>query len=526
MKKLLFILAIATAAICSCTLDGPAGKNTKKGDDETVLPTRSFGELAPEEFQVTREEAMYYIYFKAKGCGWNWTKRSSEPYLDRIAFIPDTAFFELTAYPSDDNPSIFIINYKNEFDPASWEILSADKRTETVIAAGDGHFSFEEVNPNLAGYVKDLAKDIALLRYYAGEIKFAKENYFMWCDILEQGAKLADDFKTGGWGKFDHSYLDSLKKARQIETTRSSSAFDTTAHPESGHYEILTSFEAYGDTEDQVGPLTSTRWGEKNGYNLYCPVNHDNSAHAPAGSEAVAGGQLVYYMHYAMDACGEAYRYASVSSFIGDENVWEGMEQNDKSASNWTLFRTSDSLRMAAVMLANIGKHMNMNYGNNFSYGDITALQETLNNEYGLESYGLGFNDPDIDAYDEIRTMLTNYNTPSIIHSSGDQTTNPYTLLVDRCGSGIKWMCTVYHFVPDNRSHQYLYTDLVSTKTSQYAEVSYFGMNWGDYGNYNDAWVVDSHNWHFADLDCSNRTALLSFRLDGSQPGEHGGMTR
>ncbi len=511
MKRILLFSVLAALICVSCTKDNFVDNGT---DGESAYnntkETRSYEEMRPEDFRVSYQEVQNYIFFKSKRLGYNWAKNAGG--LERPQFYPSKNNYEIIAYPKyPETPSIYIINF-----PDFWEILSTDKRTETVIASGRGQFNFDEINPNLAGYIKDLAADIAALHSYAGEIKYGKENYLMWTAILNEGARLSEKFETTPFF-FEPLDLSTLTKA--------GSGPDTTYHPEPGHYEVYGVIEDYVVT-NQVGPLTTTKWGELSNYNQYCPFNH-NSGHAPAGSEAVAGGQMVYFMHHAADCCPEVYKYASVTSFFDDDAACSGMEQTDKSAANWAFFNSSDSVRMAAVMLANIGKKMDMTYGARYSYGEFEALQRALNDEYELKSFLVGFNNSGVNPYNEIRSMLLDYSIPSIIHSSGSQYTNPYTFIVDRCGVGIRIVTTTYIFRPDDLTHWTLYHNSnLPTAIESYAQTSFFGMNWGSNGAGDDVWVVDSGNWHIGELDHSNREAMLSFRMDGSEPGGNGGGQR
>ena len=518
MRRLIVYSLLAAAMAVACTKVDI--QNQTDGDDDLIPETRSYDDLRPDEFGVVYEDVESYVIFKATGQGWNFAKKKYDP-KDR--FFPEPGSCGIACYPGyPEKPSVFIINYPT----GHWEIVSSDKRTPIVLAAGDGRFDFDEVNPNLAACVKDLAAEVAALRTYSGEIRNGRENYGIWCAILEEGERMKELFKTMP-GLFDPKpILPYLPELKESVNTRAGSPLDTSYHPEPGHYEYLTGAYSYTQISSQVGPLTTTQWGEMDGYNQYCPVNHDTYGHAPAGSEAVAGGQMVYFMHHNGDCCPEVYRYASVTSFIGDDAACSGMEQTDKSEANWAFFNSSDSVRMAAVMLANIGKKRDMTYGARYSYGEFEALKRALLDEYDIESYLVGFSGSEVNPYDEIASMLQDHAMPSIVHSGGSQFTDPHTYIVDGCRTGLSYYNIIYHFIPDDLSHFPLYTNLVAAETIADAVTSYFHMNWGNYGNGDDVWVVDSGDWHVGELDHSNREAMLSFRMDGSEPGGNGGGQR
>ncbi len=514
MKRLFIYSMLVAAMAVACTkVDIP---NQPDGDEsDFILETRSYDELNPEELRVTYPEVYRYVILKARGLAKNWSK---QVYAFDERFYPKTGSFEITCYPDPENTAVYIINYPN-----SWEVVSADKRTSVVLAAGDGRFEFDKVNPNLAACVKDLAAEVAALRHYYGKLRNARENFDVWCAVIEAGDKAFKDFRTTPF-LFDPK--NALTLMNFNSPTRAGSPLDTTYHPEAGHYELADSFYTYAAVAPRVYPLTTTRWGEMDGYNQYCPINPDTYGHAPAGSEAVAGGQMVYFMHHNADCCPDVYRYASVTSFIGDDAACSGMEQTDKSAANWAFFNSSDSVRMAAVMLANIGKKMDMTYGVRFSYGEFEALKRALLDEYDIESYLVGFSGSEVNPYDEIASMLQDHAMPSIVHSGGSQFTDPHTYIVDGYARSVQYVNRMYRFVPDNLANQPLYSNLYALETAALGPVSMFHMNWGNYGNGNDVWVVDSGDWHVGELDHSNREAMLSFRMDGSEPGGNSGGQR
>ena len=193
------------------------------------------------------------------------------------------------------------------------------------------------------------------------------------------------------------------------------------------------------------------------------------------------------------------------------------MEQYDKSASNWANFQTSDSTRMAAILLANIGSSMQMTYGVNYSHGDFYALQSVLLSEYDLESYCVSFADATVNPYEEIRMMLDE-GIPSIVHSNGDNTTNPYTFIVDGYKSGTHYTPAYYTFIPDDQVNNSQYFSLHTDIFIMESPITYFCMNWGDNGGWSNVWLVDSGDWHVGNLNYDDREALLSFRMDGSTP--------
>ncbi|MBR6269493.1 MAG: C10 family peptidase [Bacteroidales bacterium] len=496
MKRICYFLVLAALAFvcysCSDAIQSYESNDSTRGS-------------VSGDFLVTQIDANLYVVFKATGKGTNIAKFTKQGYTqaDRVAFDPSKT--EIKTYPEEGIPSFYILNYPT----GKWEILSADKRTTPVIAAGYGRFVMDEVSPNLAGWIKSVAKEISELQKYPYLVKNCEARLAEWNTILSFSKRFS---------AHDGNGAEVYRLIHPGYGTRSGAQPDTSSHPVPGHYELVIG-EQYDLYPNVVSHLTSTKWGENAPFNQYCPKNRDIPGdRAPAGSETVAGGQIVYYMHYASDACPAVYGSAFCSAYIDDNPMdWTNMEQYDKSASNWADFQTSDSTRMAAILLANIGSSMQMTYGVNYSHGDFDALQSVLLSEYDLESYCVSFADATVNPYEEIRMMLDE-GIPSIVHSNGDNTTNPYTFIVDGYKSGTHYTPAYYTFIPDDQVNNSQYFSLHTDIFIMESPVTYFCMNWGDNGGWSNVWLVDSGDWHVGNLNYDDREALLSFRMDGSTP--------
>ena len=448
---------------------------------------------------------MLYTYWKASGACINYSRKDDAPISRSV---------DIKAYPNKENPDIFILNYIfNDF----WEILSADKRTAMVIASGKGKFSMDDENVAKVAWVKDLAQEINALHNYEGEIKNSEERYAMWQEILSCG----NDIKEGKRILQYRSSNDVPDFNPNLLTRASSTDPDTTYHPVPGHYECVTDYQINYVIE-QKSHLISTRWSQVSPFNQYCPMDYATHSRAKAGSDAVAGAQMVYYMHRASDACPEVYRTGYCDAYITDPMDWTAMDQFDKSADNWSLFQTSDSTRMASVMIANIGRCMQLNYGLSYTGGDFEELKQAIQSEYELESFSLPF-DGEVDPYEEIYRMAHS-GIPSIVHTSyGQNNTQPHTFIVDGCKVALLNNYVLYQFVPDDPMLSSQYSGAGTIWAGPYfthnSYETFFCMNWGN-GSEDNSWYIDSSDWHINTLDYSNREALLSFRMGGSVPEE------
>lgn len=505
MKKTIFTLAlISSLAVASCTkVDQP---ETDRNQEELpyVLDTRSFSELTAKDFQVTGQEASLYAFIKSRNYFLTYDQTGVLDSSEVLLCNPDQ--IDIKAYPDFDAPDIFILNYPND----TWEILSADKRTSIVLASGNGKFSMDDKEHEArTAWVKDLAQEINALHDYNGEIKNAEERYGRWQLILYEASYLKEEMNE--LGCYYNPYPNHLTKQ-----TRSSAEPDTSYHPVPGHY-VPAFTQDNCRTIEQRTHLTSTLWSQLAPYNQYCPMDFETHNRAKAGSDAVAGAQMVYYIHRNGDAWPPIYRTGYCEAYITDPMDWTAMDQFDQSEDNWLLFQTADSTRMASVMIANIGERMMLNYGLNYTGGNFADLQTVLLSEYGIESFMLPFNGGDVNPYEEIMLMLHS-GLPSIVHTGyGESNTQPHTFIVDGYKRERHSSWLAYSFEADDLNWD---GHLITESMFQgYVYETYFCMNWGTGYNDND-WYVNSSDWHHNNLDYSNRQALMSFRMDGSNPGD------
>ena len=502
MKRTIATVMLSTAILlmASCSLD------SDRFSRDDSLATRSFDQLSPEDFFVSIDDVNDYILYKSAGRTPLWTAKDGG--VSSKKFNPELA--KVIVYPNRDNACAYIVNYPNGY----WEILSADKRTQMILAAGEGSFSLDSENTNLAGWLMDMAEEVKALKKYDGPIKNAEDNYKLW-KAYANGAKSVRKAKETGY-----DIVGELPSIEDIDMfiTRSGSDPDTSYHPVPGHYGVLESGVSYFYPSYTRNHLISTQWSDASPYNQYCPKNPDiPGLRASAGSEAVAGGQIVYYMHYLGDSCPSVYGSAYCDTYFGPNMDWSAMDQFDKYASNWANFQTSDSTRMAAVLLANIGKGMQMEYGANYSYGTLGSLQDVLLDEYELDCYNLPFANCPVNPYSWIKEALDE-GIPSIVHSgSGSGNTLPYTFIIDGYRNGTEVTYDIYKFFPAS-GYDPQYDNLVVYHPVAVVSTYQFCMNWGNGGIGSEIWCAYSGNWFLSTEDHSNREAFLSFCTQGEDP--------
>ncbi|MBR6269597.1 MAG: C10 family peptidase [Bacteroidales bacterium] len=417
-------------------------------------------------------------------------------------------------FPTSENPTLYIINYSNY-----WEVVSSDKRTPAVIASGKGEFNVgNESNKSLV-WLYCLSEEIGVLKTSDELPVHSEDNLRFWRLIVS-----------------DKSLFDA-----KTSTTRSGP--DTLDHPVPGHYELYD-VEANEVVSDSINHLIETKWGQDSPYNQYCPIDSsyveyyryyngfDPDAadlyHCLTGCVALAGGQMLYYLSNNMGSGGiPIYRYASCNTREFPGTNYDAMQQWDQSHLNWSYFYGSDSLRMAAVMLANIGKHCQMRYYGGYRYYNymgeegyigtsllstsrLERLQHALYSEYGTDSFLFNFDEISFNLYDYIESLLEN-GFPSIIDAGvNDTLTMRHAFIVDRYKKTYTEYVYSYHFVPDDPNLPYYMFEEVQYYYES-PEVTYFGMNWGERDNNDDAWYVKSGSWYLGNNNYNRRCYVLTF---------------
>lgn len=225
---------------------------------------------------------------------------------------------------------MYIVNYPNN---QGWKILSADSRTPAIIAHGDsGNFSLEAFNGAASAWMGKVAEDMVTIRNSTNEeLSFTEEQI-----LLNQA------FWTGN---------NPIKRDDSIPETRG------------GHWEVITTQEEIIDTV--INHLTP-KWDQESPYNEYCPYRVLACERAAAGCVAVAGAEVLYYLHGKFSVptlmvstgyCnGYTLTHGSNDHYFGNptSSVWYGMNPD---------YSSTGTNLPEALMIGKIGHDVGMNYG-------------------------------------------------------------------------------------------------------------------------------------------------------------------
>lgn len=244
---------------------------------------------------------------------------------------------------SEGNVLMYIVNFNGN----GWKILSADNRTPAILAEGDrGSFSLEEGSPGLALWMELLSRDMAkVIRSRDEELLFSREaiasNKTFW----------------------DTTYT---------EPTRNPPA------PEyEGYWITHTTSETFvSDSLEHMVP----HWDQLYPYNTYAPLKSwSTTVHKPAGCVAVAGAEVLYYLHNKIGVPANAY---GTCSWVNNERVY-----GNASSSNWSAMSYDYSSWYAdkeAILIAKVGDLSETTYSDTSSAAFFSKLRTSVFPDQGI----------------------------------------------------------------------------------------------------------------------------------------------
>ena len=249
---------------------------------------------------------------------------------------------------------MYIVNYGSE---NGWKIVSADSRTPAILAeCGFGEFSFETENKGLLSWVDCMGEDMAAIRRLPSEnLTFSQE------DILRNK---------------------SFWKGEPLYSRGEAS------HGENGHFEIyISTISEFYDSLAHMVP----QWTQSEPYNSMSPFTFNSSTtRAPAGCVAVAGAQVLYFLHNKYGApqsmYSSGYCSGNISSFT---RVFD-----NPTTTSWADMDTTYNVNSTGpepILIGKIGQLVSMHYDYNvfdddyFSWAVPANLRTCVFEPYGYE---------------------------------------------------------------------------------------------------------------------------------------------
>ena len=390
--------------------------------------------------------------------------------------------FTITPYTRGSADTLmFIVNSLNE---EGWKIYSSDKRTPAILAEGpNGCFSLKDGSPAVAIWLECLADDMAKVKSSTDDkLTFSKDdihnNMAFWSNTrsLIIDPPLLDLYPPGHWEE-----------------------------------EIFSQIEYCDVVDHLVG-----KWDQWGPYNACCPFYvHLEGTRAVTGCTALAGAQVLHYLHYKLGIpqmmYSQGYCNGDVNNFTKHfsnptANIWDSMRFEYRTPGS------SQDIIPEAVLISYVGQCVNMHYvetqNNQYSWAVPQNLKPDLFEYHGISCKHDTYNEDDV-----IRNL--SQNIPVIVSAShllvpldGDI----HTFVIDGYRKKrTKYIHHHYYVVDDPSSGPYILPDDYSTYSYSAASISEIKINWGWWSQWyrgqdgeevlNDGWYTLTGSWTVHDTE-------------------------
>ena len=418
----------------------------------------------------------------------DWTVRIDDVYAYLKTKPEQKDIVSIAPYPSNTDSYCYIINYND-----GWEVISGDKRTPITIAEGKtGSFTPETLPTSIKSWLEAICSDIELL---------PKMPY----SSLEPIERERMDANVALWETITSSF--SAKK----DVSSQKGFNEPGIWLENGitiEYEVV----------DSIKHILSTRWHQEAPFNNYSPLfSPGNPTRTLAGCVAICGAQMLYFLHdelgvpqYApTDGLSTGYAYNGTNSFSSwgsSSSIWDYMS---------TSLVTTAERDTSAILIADVGMRMGMNYGVTVSSSDFSSLVQNVFNYYGLSCTASSYLETTVNS-----NLLNGYPVPlgafpSPLISVG------HAFIID--GYKRTRMKETRHFIwqpdPDYVGIQpHLPGETMDVIYYSSPEITMYGINWGidlyDNMSYENAWYRVDGDWYLGQNNYIwNRSMITGFSV-------------
>lgn len=388
--------------------------------------------------------------------------------------------------------------YVSSRQDGGWIMYASDTRVPAVVAQSEsGSFDDLKQIDGARLWIQSIMEDMSLIRRLPdGLLNFSREeiagNRAFWESISSPD-------------QFVRNML--LPKTRIID--------DLVPVPTNGYYRFAGSY-TYTQVYDFLPRMITTDWKQAHPYNIYCPRRSDRDENAPAGCVAIAGAQMLYFLHkhYGVPttAPSEAYCNGDITSYTWSQynyttTIWDDIAEEDV---------------YATPLIADVGRRVNMEYGNSVSLARTSDLVDNVFAPYGISCTYTGYN------VDLLKNSLLD-SVPVLLSAFSNNTATGATGRVGHAFIADRYKRTrtvtkncyewVYDSIPSDKPIPMVPNMETYTYTSP--SISMIGMNWGWGSMYNDEsewfsltgdWIkspssTSTNNWNI------NRNMIYNFQV-------------
>lgn len=385
----------------------------------------------------------------------------------------------------DQNDTLFyVINHPG----GGWTMYASDRRVPAIVAENPrGSFNLPQMQEASGSWLSCMCEDMRIVRECTdSQLSFTAEeistNRKFWESISSPDMLLQEQSTRAGGGELLN-----------------------------GHWELYYT-GSYHDVYDSVPHLIKTHWKQGHPYNFYCPQKSTGGDNVPAGCVAIAGAQMLFFLHNKLGIPDSTVSQASCTGGINtmqqwgySSTIWEQMPHDDATNTTNGIY--------AAPLVAQTGVLVNMQYGDEGSGAYTQDLVNNFFNFYGISCQYLNYNTETL-----FSNLLNGF--PVIANAQTSSSgANGHAFIID----GYKRMCIVtmniYRWIPDldgggiiinsgGSVSPQAYIPNVPDKTEYtYSSITndYIRMNWGwgqttGYGPDNlyadDTWFTPTGDWY------------------------------
>ena len=374
--------------------------------------------------------------------------------------------------------SLYVIKYQEGF-----EVISADKRSPVPLASNSkAQYSEVEDYTGFSGHLSLLAEEV----WYSLHDLLGKPT-----PGAEENIQASLDF----WKMVnaDRSFIESHSNDKSL-SKQGEGGLD-------GGW-FLFDVETVEEVYDSIPHLTSTTWHQFNPYNYYCPydLNQNNSlVKCPAGCVAVAGAQMLYYLHSKDGIPVNSPSTGYCQGYVYDNSYVQYF--GDPSPTTWDnmiIPRSNYFDFWAALLVGDVGQRLDMEYHYDGSGAYVSDLVDVFN-AYGWDCLYYGV----YDSYPVVSSLLSGY--PVVCGGSRNEQSKGkigHSFLIDSYKRYRTKTITTYEWVDFEPLgpgiHQ---VQLMQTTEYGSPHVSYYRMNWGQVSTVaNDTWCSLDGVWQYESL--------------------------
>lgn len=340
----------------------------------------------------------------------------------------------------------YILNYGS-----GWELLSADERYIPILAKGGGSYNIEELNPGQKIWLQSELECI----------KAIKDNTI----IVPEKEKLKN---KRFWKRLEGP----------------ASATKAEGDPIHG-WELIDILEICAE-RTTTGHLIKTQWGQDDPWNQCVPYATGTSLRCVAGCVAVAGAQLLKFLH---DTLGKPATFYTTGSCTGYETnplfIFDNATTTSWDNMALTPYESTDKLYQAALLIGWVGREVGMDYSLNLSgafSGDFANLMSSLSIDCSYTNLNA------VNVWSQLKNKWPVYIRAETDNGDG------HAWIID----GYESVTIEYRYIYEYTQHGSPYNEYGEIKyESEYETNDYILMNWGwnDYVDNNVYALTGAYGW-------------------------------